>query len=168
MRPRRGWICPVLPSSISCHASEQASLIWYKHTSTKRNLTHWRSPLPVVCLACSRSCCFALSPCRVRRLCIVQSRPRMRHTATITLTCACAACSGNMLLVNASRPLCYSALISVKYDSLPSRICNNHLSTLPALTKKKNKTEALRLVSLASCRNPCMFCWDYQVRVWRC
>lgn len=170
-----GWICPVLPSSISCHASERASLVWYIPTysytctyirmaSTRRNLTRCRSPLPIVCLACSRSCCFVLSPCRARGLCIVQSRPWMRHTATITL--ACAACPGN-ILVNASIPLCYSACKFVKYDSLP-RICNCHSSISPASTKKKDKTVALQLISLASSRNPCIFYWDYQVRVWRC
>lgn len=141
-----GWICPVLPSSISCHASERASLVWYiptrihvptlKMASTRRNLTRCRSPLPIVCLACSRSCCFVLSPCRARGLCIVQSRPWMRHTATITL--ACAACSGNML-VNASIPLCYSACEFVKYDSLPPRICNYHSSISPTQRSNKEK-----------------------------
>lgn len=133
--------------------------------------SHWCSPLPIVCLACSRSCCFVLAPLvlsAVSVICIVQSRPWMRHTAIVTL--ACAACSGNMLMLPLS---CATLFVNLcKYDSLHPRICSytcTYYSCIsPASTKQKDKTVALQLISLASSRNPCIFYWDYQVQAWWC
>jgi hypothetical protein len=76
---------------------------------SNRNLTRWRSPLPIVCLACSRSCCFVLPlPCP-RSLC----RPKQALDATHRHYYSCMCCLF-WQLVSPSILLCYSPCESVQ------------------------------------------------------